>query len=585
MNAVTTVTDKISELQPIYDRMDKTRKALTQPYVIVDFDNREIKAAKSVTLNTAKWQANTLSNKLLKLKWQTVVQGEGLSKTRVRDIERFSTAVWAQVDEHLANSTGISGGVMDFQSRQVIDTGVIGQRVYLYYKKGELIIDVRPLDMRWCPFEQNEWYCPIESWEASRLNTLLDGWRKGKDYEVMAGFEAEGAGLVCWEFWDADKMEFYVAQRKVAERKNPFDRAPFTVIKPATGHFFRDANGNTYDAVDALWLDIDLYETENLAASIAQTMAMSLILPKMVQPSNLENLTKPPDVPPMLDETTRVLKDEIPQPYGGDKDLNNAFLKLDQTITQAIQRGGVTDMEAGQSTAPNTALLVTTNTSITLEKLQPFIAALEALRTGSMRLILDQYSKLSKKNKEGNFNDFGITGMKHRFSPQQVGDPATYLLSYKAKFRTKEMELANRAEFLALYGRLPLRYNLEQVLEVEDADGIISELEQEKWKEADPTIGMVEGALKFAEEADELKGIDADIKFDAAKNLIEQAVLMRRQRRAAAQATASPLPEDIQNPALEPSKGNAQGLLGLGGLAGGGHVVARNKPLQLTGGR
>jgi hypothetical protein len=275
-------------------------------------------------------------------------------------------------------------------------------------------------------------------------------------------------------------------------------------------------------------------------------------------------------------------KDEIPQVYGGEKDLNNGYLKASQTIDTSVELGGVNRMETGNSASPNTALLVTTNNSLTMEKLQPYIDAMITLQVKSMRMILAQYGKLTK-NSSKITTELGITGRKHKFQPSQVGDPATYQIDYKAMYRSKEMDIANRAEFIALYGKLPIKTLLTDVLEAEDPDGIMKELDMQRRKEADPLLWMKEDAIKFAEEADSLTGDEAILKGDDAKDLMEQYILGRRQRRMAAQQALNPLPQATQNPVPEQSKGNSQAMMTLGGGSQGRQSAGQT--LQLTGGR
>jgi len=68
------VSDKISEFGDWYQRMDNTVALLQDKYKLTNFAGDPIPKSISVTRNTAAWQANVMSDKLLKLLWQTKVE-------------------------------------------------------------------------------------------------------------------------------------------------------------------------------------------------------------------------------------------------------------------------------------------------------------------------------------------------------------------------------------------------------------------------------------------------------------------------------------------------------------------------------
>ncbi len=553
------VDDKITELTELYTRMDTT-KDLVQltPYELQDYNDNKIEKTVSVTRNTPAWQAFVMSNKLVKVHWQTVVESsDKLTPSKIRTIEQFSDDVWAQVDEFVGNKFGLSGGLNSWLANHVIVRSLIGVRWWLYYDKDKnLVIDCLPVDMRWCPFELNEWYCNISWRNAAAIK---------KQYGV--GVSVSGNDIEVRDYWDFESEQVFVDKKKVFEQGNPFGTPTFVVIMPSVGFMLRDKGYIKYEAESFDFLDRELYDEQNRIASIAQSLALEAIIPGYEQADKEINLAKPAIIPPMPGENVRT---DVPHTRVPRGDLNNAFVKSAADITQDINRGGVTDTEAGNNDQNRTALWVTTQNELLNEKLKPRVDALASFRQESIRMIISQYVKLGEVKKGAREIDLGILGMKHRYSAGQLGDPSTYRITYKPMMVSKEQNIANVAIANAQRGILPQRFILTDTLQVQDPDGMMRELEMEKAKQADPTIGLFEMALRYAEEAEELTGVDADAKNLESMMLTDSAVLMMRQRRAAAMPQAAqPSPRPAQPVPQEEVKPNTGGLMALTGPGGG----------------
>ena len=119
--------------------------------------------------------------------------------------------------------------------------------------------------------------------------------------------------------------------------------------------------------------------------------------------------------------------------------------------------------------------------------------------------------------------------------------------------------------FDSAYNKLPLKYNLEHILQVEDPDSVMRALELEEAKRADPAIGLFEMAVRSAEEAEDLEDEQLkDIKKIESKMLTERGVAVIRERKAPQQ-----LPEKARVPTVEqPPRGR-----GLTPLLGGSELT------------
>jgi len=561
MDNMQLVNDKITEYGDLYTRMDSTRDLVQlKPYELKDYNGKtKIDQAISVTRNTPAWQAFTMANKILKAKWQTVVDSsDKMSKSKIRDIEQFSDDAWAQIDEFLEDKYGMAGGAMAWWSNHVVVRSWIGARIWTYYDdEGNLVIDFLPLDMRWCPFENKEWYCNITYRSAASII---------KEYQDVEGFNVKGlsgTNLEIRDFWDGEIEEVYVDKKKIGEKENVFGTPPFVVMKPSVGFMLQDSGYIKYEGEDALFLDRALYDEMNRLLSIAQTLGMDSIKGAFEQPTPAGEIGKPAVKPPMPGETVRVAQGEEHRRIERG-DLKNAFLKAANDLGTDIERGGMTDTEAGNNASDRSALWVTTQNELLGEKLQARIDTIAGTKRRSMRMIIDQCIKLAGI-KTAN-NAIGVFGMKHNFTAEQLGDPATYRLTYKPMLVSKSQNIANIAVANAQKGLVPHRFILEETLQVEDPDGLLREMDLERAKQADPSIALFEMAIAYAEEAETLSGVDADAKNEMSRMLTDSGVLMRRQRRMAMQQSMNPQGQQVAE--AQEIKPNSQGLMALAGSGG-----------------
>jgi len=564
------VQEKIAECSDLYSRMDDTMKLLQDKYTLTNFEGEEVRKSISVTRNTAAWQANVMSDKLLKLLWQTKVESSNkLSKTLISHVEQFSDDVWAQIDEFLANEHGLSGGLNTWQAKKVVTRGPIGARLWLYFdKQGKLVINCLPLDMRWCPYELNRWYC-IRSWRTAAQ--IQRAYPKGTGVDALTGNSIEVSDL-----WDSEGEEVYINQSatpsqtingvKIWEQANYFKVPPFVVVQTSTGFQFRGKKFLEHESESFDWLDRKLYDEANRSASIAQSLALDNLIPGYTQPKlpGKALIGQPAALP---DEVVPVEKGE--EPIRMERgDVSQAYLKAAMEIDRDIARGGVTDTESGNNTGGNTALWVTTQNAILAEKLSPYQDALATFKQKAMRMIIDQYIKLGdiKKSKEV---DMGITGMTHRYSADELGDPSTYRITYIPKLNSKEVNIANTVIGLSQRGWLPDRWILENTMEAEDPDGILRDMRIQRAEEIDPATGMFETARSFARAAKDMEGEEADFANMESMYWTEMGVLRRRADKARIQATMQPQTSATTTP-LPGGQREEVKPKGMTSLAGGG---------------
>jgi hypothetical protein len=168
--------------------------------------------------------------------------------------------------------------------------------------------------------------------------------------------------------------------------------------------------------------------------------------------------------------------------------------------------------------------------------------ALKVFKERLSRLIIEQYMTLA-----GEVLTVGKTGKRKSYSPAILKDPSTYTINCELMTTNKREELANLSMFVAAYDRLPLKYNLTNILMAEDPDGIIRQLDIEQARKADPVIALTDMARRYAQEAAETEDeTEADALKMQSKMLTERAKAIIRQRQA-----PGTLPEKAQVPQIE----------------------------------
>lgn len=542
------VTDKQGELKDLYSRMDETKDLIyLTPYSLTDFDGTtKIDRVVSVTRNLPAIHANTLINKILKAKWQTVVESSAkMSGSQTRTIEQFSDDCWSQIDEFLFQKFDLPT-LDEWLASHIIARGLIGARIVTYFEDNNFMIDVLPCDMRYTPWERGEWACPI----TFRTKAACSG-----EWWFSEGLKLEDSDNEIWDFWNKEVNEIYVKGDKVDERPNPYGEIPFAITGASAGFLLRDSGYMEYEFQDALFLDRDLYKELNRSASIAQTLGMDIVQPGTFQEK--QNRGDKPDVPPMSGENVVVgAGEEFKRfPRG---DLNNAFVESSTKIEGDIARGGTTDTELGANGADRSALWVTTQNELLSEKLLPRLNSIGRFKQMATRLLINKYQLLSKSAKTK--IEIGSSGMKRIYTGEQLGDPKTYTIQYRPLPQSKEQNIANESRAVALKGHIPDLYIYRDVLQAEDPEGMKRDMDLQRAQESDPSLMYQNLALQYCDEAKELSGVDKDAKLLMSMKCTENAVIIARQRKAAVQ----------QVPQVQQPESNGQPLMSLAGKAGTG---------------
>ena len=557
MNTWERIENKMTDLNDLHQRMDKTRDHLyLEPYELKKIDGKTKEDnVINVRPNKAKTFARSVIEGLMASKWQTVIEGK-LTDRQAHVIENFIGDNLSQADEWLLRRFGIPS-LFNVLCNHVCARGLIGAQWLSLIENGLYKIDCLPVDMRWTAFEFGtngwKWVAPIR-WR-SKAELQEEYAKEIKDQSVSLQGEGD---LELRDWWDAETHEVWIEKKLVRKHKNPLGYPPFVIVIPPSGFMLRDKGYWKYEGEDILSLNCDLYDELARAISIEQTLGMDILRPPYEQEK--KNKAELFDAPPKTGQTTVVREGErhLLLPRG---DMNIASRMAREDILQMIEEGGETSPRTYNT--PPSALEVATEQELLDQRYNSRRKALAVFQEQLARMMIDQTLKTAKGNKVSELL-IGKIGRKQSYSIGQLGDPETYSITCNLKGKSKRLEIANLAEFSAIYGKLPLRYNLTNILEAEDPDGIMRELELEQARKADPAIGLFEMALRYAEEAEELEDeIEADAKKYQSMMLTDRGVAIIKER-----LTPAPLPERARVPEVEQEKGSQalMPLLGQGGV-------------------
>ncbi len=512
MDTLSMVSNKEKDFTSLWERMDEDRDKV-QDYkfelrgVSGQWKNKPIPGVVNVSMNSAAVFLNVVISQLIETKWQTVVEGR-LSGPQQLKIENFIDSSMTQADERLQKK-GIPG-LKNFVSSHICSRGWIGARWIWYEDNGVFVPDVLPLDMRYCVYERSP-----------------DGfnWVASKSYvspSVVAtelGIEQKGTkDVLLTDFWDGEKEEIWIEKTLVKTNIHKLKYPPFVIIPAPSGFMFLDKGYREYEGESILFMNRDLYDELSRIVSIEQTLNMKKIMP----PYQIEVETKgeqPAPYPDVIGAVNEVPPNSLYKLLE-QSDINRASQMVRVDMLQALQQGGVNNIDLGNINYPTSAVWITEQTEIRNKILSPRLKALEMFLSQLARMNIDTFIK------GGVEADLGKKGSKKHYKPADLGNPDEYSIEYRLMGSNKKQEIANTAIASAIRGTLSEDTIRKDIMMCADPDGEKRKLDVERAEKIDPTIMMFRLACALVDEADQLEGVEADQKRLESMMLTERAVNM-----------------------------------------------------------
>ncbi len=532
--------------QDLYARFDRDKKLTEEKYELQDADGEKIPGAISVTMNDAAIFLNAVISWIIGAKWQTVVEGN-LSGTQQHYIEGFLEDKDAQMDERLAKTE--YGMLLAFMASHICERGwIVQRRIWLNDKKtGEPYLDVLPADMRHISYERGTDNFNWVSNRELRLNSKIKA-----EYDITiygAGSETE---VVDW--WSGEKEEVWInkvlvpaTKDRPMPNKHKIGYPPWVIAAAPEGFMMLDKGYMVRKGESIFFLNRDLYPEWNRIISIDQSLAMQALAPpyqKEVEEG--ESKSPYPNEPATVYDLPNEKKYELVER----PDINRANQTAELQISGGQQRGGVNNIDLGNLQQNTTAIWITEQTEIRNKIITPRLKAIEDAKQQASRMDIDQFQK-------GKFNTtIGQMGKQTQYVASQLGDPKTYIIRYEGMSRSKKQEIANMALFNAS-SALSLKTRLTDILLVDDPEGEMTRIDNDRAEEADPVLFYMRKARSLAREAAELKGIDAEAKKMESKRLTQKGVELLRMGTTGQQEI--PRPKSNSNMLLPLLAGNQGG--------------------------
>ncbi len=557
------IDNRIAVMKERNDRMDDTAELLQwddKPYELVKPDGTtKLRDAISVTPNLPKVFAHGVISDLLGGKWQTVIEGK-VSARQAHYAEEFVEDALAQADEFILSEHGIPS-LFSWLCNHVTVRWAIGARYLAQVVDDEYQIDCQPVDMRWTPFLLGKWVAPITFLPEDELKEQLEKYEKqvgdaGGEFNKQSLQKENNEQR---DYWGQEKHELWVNKKFVFTEDNPLGYPPFVIVIPSSGFMLRGKGWLKHEGEDILFLNAGLYKELARSISLEQTSGYAGLYPAY-QVERENNDASPAEPVPPIDSTLAVKKGErhIPVPRG---DINRAGQTARVDIQDMISTGA--PLVPREYNQPPSAILLAGETELISRLQNARKEALGTFKSQLGRMMIDQFLKV-----EGEFS-IGKKGKKTNHSASKLGDPDKYTISYHLSVKSKRQELANLAEFAAAYDKLPLEWNLTNILMADDPQGIIDDLALEQAKRINPAITLLEMAIKYAREAADTEDeLDADLLKEQSKILTHEYVMAMRQRIA---------PAPVATPQIEQPKGDRQLLSSLVGGGGAEGAVPRER--------
>ena len=557
------IDNRIAVMKDRNDRMDETANLLQwddDPYELVKPDGTtKLRDAISVTPNLPKVFAHGVISDLLSGNWQTVIEGK-VSGTQTHYVETFVDDSLAQADEFILAEFGIPS-LFGWLCNHVCVRWAIGTRWISQVVDGEYRIDCVPVDMRWTPFVLGKWVAPQTFWTKDELEEELEGYEKkakdggGEYHKITLTKQTDNEAR---DHWDDKVNELWVEKKLVFSQRHSFGYPPFVIVVPSSGFMLRGKGYLKHEGEDILFLNAGLYKELARSISLEQTSGYAGLYPAFEYETDDADAS-PSMPPPGLDETLKRKTGErhVPVPRG---DINRAGQTARADLQQMISNGA--PLVPREYNQPPSAVLLAGETELITRLQNVRKEALGIFKSQLARVMIDQFIQVG----EGEVS-VGKKGRKTTYTPSKLGDPDKYNISYHLSVKSKRQELANLAEFAAVYDKLPLKWNLTNILMADDPDGIIDDLELQKAKSVNPAISLLEMAIKYARKAKDMEDeVEGDLLKEQSRILTHEYVMAMRQR--------------TQPPKVEQPKGNTQLLTSLAAGAMRGEGGQRARSLQ-----
>lgn len=499
------VNKRFDELKPLHDRMLVDRGIyFLAPYTMKDYQNKEIKKVDNVTSRDPRNFADRIIAVLNSAEPPPEVEGEKLSDKDTGALEAFWYAARDDANKRLA--TKMMMPIHPFLVWHDCMSGWVVLRVWLYEDEDGLQFDILPLD-------------PLDVvWEVGGKGILLAAHKITKSkalIEMEYDKVIEKKEAVVIDCYGETDHVVYVGGDIVKQEPNPFGKVPFVIrpvqLTPMVGTAREDASAianygeSLFAAVRG---DGGSVEVMNKFLSVLQSLNMQYFR----WPIGIKTEGELPegDMLAAGAQTPLGLRDEIEKmPVGEIKDAGALFYSI---ISGEFQRATLPYSDWGDVPFQLPDLALARLDRQRDQFLEPRIRTLEQAYTDVANMVLEQYEKFgftAKIKVEDKEIDFKLPDVKKPFT-----------ISFHMATTSPEKDISNYA--LAAKAKaleLPTSKVWRDILHIEDISGAESERLSELAAMLSPKILLYRLARNAIQQAEDLTGEEAEVKWAEAKIL------------------------------------------------------------------
>lgn len=522
------IEQKAEDYKTLYERQDTDRDHYwLKPYEMkmIEDSTKAVPRIVNLTLNDPAVFAFRSIAILSSANPQTIVEGENLEDTFTSYIERMLNDFYLTIDENLAS---LQLWLYPYVTEQSCIRGYLAAQNLTRIEKGELIIDVRPLDTRFQVYDMGvkdlNWHCYTtrktrsyilerfnqDIGENKRTEIVQDAYDKKRHYAWLGS--GEGA-------------------RQVEDTTHPYAKAndgegyvPVVMQKVPSGSMLADADNIAHDGESIFALDRNLYPEMNRLATILHNLTVASFFGALQYASEAGEKKRVTAPPYGLGVVVAVEK------QGGYQlipvnDIRNAT-RLEYSMLEArLQRGSLPNIDYGNLSFPLSAVAIA---RLTESKDQIFVPRLQCFAMFYRQLSQMFIKQLLMFNKSVKL---GAEGHRRTYEPSKL--KGEYAINYKYFSESKEQRLANLTEAQASKSLgFSDDYILRDITHHPNPDAELSRRRDEQAEKLDPAIMLYRRVHSLIDAADNSTG-EVSARYDMeAKMTLRTLIMMLKQSSA-----------------------------------------------------
>ena len=485
------VREKELEMSELYQRMQVDVDLLhLAKYVMrgppdVDGKAHAIPGIVNSTLNKPAIFGATVVSALGAVKEQVVVESddEGFD---THTIEEFLEAAMDGANDLLRKKR--LPLLNPFADAQICFRGGAGRRILFREENGILIPDIMNWDRRYIRYKMGD-----DGFDWAAYSTR----RTKSEIEAEYGIVINGKFANILDVWDKKHNEVWVDEKQVKEQKHNYGYVPVVIqlVPLGWGDMLLDEDRLKNEGESIFFMIRDVVPQLNMLMSILNTLNL-LSVKRPFQWESSGGSQEPPD------------HDEIMKPGGavaaeiggGLKaidfgDALRAAEMANNMLEKAAQEGSFTDIDIGNIRQPFSAVALIEIGEGRNQLLLPRLATKEWLNIDTAEMLTKQVVQI------GGTVELGASGHKRKFGTSKL--KGEYSVDYKYFIKSPKVDIARMSVAQQAKEWYPRRHIYEEVLQVEDPEGMEKDWYSELAEMVDPNVLKLRIVLKLLEKADD----------------------------------------------------------------------------------